>query len=58
MENQKFSGGYTPRIPHQWLGPPALAFEASPEKSPDLSNQQPQLQFASYGTALQQQMQP
>ena len=49
MKNQKFSGGDTP-------GPPSMArasgprVRASPEKSPHLSNQQPQLQFASYGT--------
>ena len=49
MKNQKFHGGDTP-------GPPSIArasgprIQASPEKSPHLSNQQPQLQFASYGT--------
>ena len=49
MKNQKFPGGDTP-------GPPSIArasgprIHASPEKSPHLSNQQPQLQFASYGT--------
>ena len=49
FENQKFSGGDTP-------GPPSMAqasgprVQALPEKSPHLSNQQPQLQFASYGT--------
>ena len=51
MKNQKFPGGDTP-------GPPSIArasgprIWASPEKSPHLSNQQPQLQFASYGTEL------
>ena len=51
MKNQKFPGGDTP-------GPPSIArasgprIRASPEKSPHLSNQQPQLQFASYGTAF------
>ena len=49
MKNQKFSGGDT-------FGPPSIArasgprIQALPEKSPHLSNQQPQLQFASYGT--------
>ena len=51
MKNQKFPAGDTP-------GPPSIArasgprIRASPEKSPHLSNQQPQLQFASYGTVF------
>ena len=51
MKNQKFSRGDTP-------APPSMArasgprVRATPEKSPDLLNQQPHLQFASYGTDI------